>query len=53
MKKTCIKPSAVALPVSVNMKMVSANWLMALASTEMICPSQTMVNANMPVGRFG
>ncbi|MFN8460743.1 MAG: hypothetical protein U0X93_03075 [Anaerolineales bacterium] len=39
-----------ALPVSLNMKMVSANWLIELASTETICPIQTMVKPNIPDG---
>jgi hypothetical protein len=35
------------------MKIVNANWLIEVASTEMICPSQMMTKANMPVGRLG
>ncbi len=31
--------------------MVSANWLIALASTEIICPSHPMAKPGMPVGR--
>jgi hypothetical protein len=34
------------------MKIVSPNWLMELASTETICPSQTTINANIPLGRL-
>ena len=34
--------------------MVSANWLMELASTEIICPSHTITKPAMPAGRcFG
>ena len=31
--------------------MVSANWLMELASTEIICPSHTITKPAMPAGR--
>ena len=52
MKNPCIKPSAVALPVFSKTQIVSANAVILVARTEMICPSQTSVNPNIPVGRF-
>ena len=52
MKKTCIKPSAVALRVSSKIQIVSAKMVMFVASTEMIWPSQTIVKPNIPVGRL-
>jgi AraC family transcriptional regulator len=51
MKKTCISPMAVALPVCWYIQMVRPNWLIAEAMTETICPIQTMVKPNMPEGR--
>ena len=51
-KNTCINASAVALPVFSKTQIVSTNALMLVASTETICPSQTRVKPNIPVGRF-
>jgi hypothetical protein len=52
MKNTCIKPSAVALPVISKTQIVSANALILVARTDTICPSQTIAKPNIPVGRF-
>jgi hypothetical protein len=42
---------AVALPVCWYIQMVSPKWLMALAKTETICPSQTRVKPFRPERR--
>ncbi len=52
MKATCISPMARALSVCWYIQMVRPNWLMLLASTETIWPSQTTMKALMPVGRL-
>ncbi|HNR02712.1 MAG TPA: hypothetical protein PKK59_09265 [Anaerolineaceae bacterium] len=50
MKKTCISPMRVALSVCWYIQMVSAKCVMLEASTETICPIQTVMKAFMPEG---
>ena len=52
MKATCIPAMAVALSVCLYIQSVMPKPVILEARTEMICPSQTMVNPNMPDGRL-
>ena len=51
MYATCINPMAVALSVCLYIQSDKPKPVILEARTEMICPSQTIVKPNMPVGR--
>ena len=50
MKKTVIRPIAVALSVCWYIQIVRPKFAMAEVSTEINCPSQITIKAVMPVG---
>jgi len=53
MYATCIRPILKALSVCLYIQSDKPKPVMLEASTEMIWPSQTMVNPNIPEGRLG
>jgi hypothetical protein len=51
-KNTCIKASAVTLPVFWKTQIVIAKAVMFVERIDTICPSHTKVKPSIPVGRF-